>query len=79
MSLCDHDSVIVPGVDSHTVPKSGENAETLLARQVEAATLANWNLTDAMPVVHPPSPEVRVPSGWTWGVPSAEDSPSQPI
>ena len=34
VSLCDHNSVIVPGVDSHTVPKSGETAETLLARQV---------------------------------------------
>ena len=79
MSLCDHNSVIVPGVDSHTVPKSGETAETLLARHVEVATLANSNLTDAWPVVHPPSPEVRVPSGWTWGFPSAEDSPSHPV
>ena len=79
MSISDHNSLIVPGVDSHTVPKSGETAETLLARQVEVATLANWKLTDVWPVVHPPSPEVRVPSGWTWGFPSAEDNPSQPI
>ena len=73
--LCDHNSVVVPGIDSHTVPKSVESADTLLARQVELATLANWNLSDVWPVVHPPSPEVRVPDGWTWGFPSIEDTP----
>ena len=56
VSLCDHNSVVVPGVDSLTVPKSGESADTLLARQVEVAILANWNISDVWLVVHPPLP-----------------------
>ena len=56
VSLCDHNSVVVPGVDSLTVPRSGESSDTLLARQVEVASLADWNLTDVWHVVHPPVP-----------------------
>ena len=41
--------------------------------------MANWNFSDVWPVVHPLSPKVQVPDGWTWGFPSTEDTSAGPV
>ena len=42
---CDHNCFMVPGVDLLVVPKPGELPETLVARQVEVAVVAGWNIS----------------------------------
>ena len=68
--LADHNSVIVPGIDSEIVTVHDELPQAMRAREAEVEFLASIRVEDAWdhafkPAMHQEEP--HVPKGWTWG------------
>ena len=69
LTLCDHNSALVPTHDSEKTPARDSSRYVVDARQREVLCLSYLGLCDAWNIAHPPNEthdELR-PKGWTWG------------